>query len=149
MGAAGICSAAVWRPRRAAAALVDRLVGRPGGRGVSKKRRRPALHASRARRRASTPRPHTRPRQVIGYPTGGDNTSVTSGVVSRVEVTQYVHAASHLMAIQIDAASEDEGGGKGLISRFEACVHVCAFVCCVRVCACELVRLCPGLFRPR
>jgi hypothetical protein len=27
-----------------------------------------------------------------------------SGVVSRVEVTQYVHAASHLMAIQIDAA---------------------------------------------
>jgi S1-C subfamily serine protease len=41
---------------------------------------------------------------VIGYPTGGDNTSITSGVVSRVEVTLYVHAASHLMAIQIDAA---------------------------------------------
>jgi S1-C subfamily serine protease len=41
---------------------------------------------------------------VVGYPTGGDNTSITSGVVSRVEVTQYVHAASHLMAIQIDAA---------------------------------------------
>lgn len=41
---------------------------------------------------------------MIGYPTGGDNTSITSGVVSRVEVTLYVHAASHLMAIQIDAA---------------------------------------------
>lgn len=41
---------------------------------------------------------------VIGYPTGGDNTSITSGVVSRVEVTLYVHAASHLMAAQIDAA---------------------------------------------
>lgn len=41
---------------------------------------------------------------VLGYPTGGDNTSITSGVVSRIEVAQYVHAASHLMAIQIDAA---------------------------------------------
>lgn len=50
------------------------------------------------------PAPSRANAQVIGYPTGGDNTSVTSGVVSRVEVTQYVHAASHLMAIQIDAA---------------------------------------------
>jgi hypothetical protein len=46
---------------------------------------------------------------VVGYPTGGDNTSITSGVVSRVEVTQYVHAASHLMAIQIDAAINPGG----------------------------------------
>ncbi|KIY96346.1 Protease Do-like 10 [Monoraphidium neglectum] len=52
---------------------------------------------------------------VIGYPTGGDNTSVTSGVVSRVEVTQYVHAASHLMAIQIDAAiNPGNSGGPAL-----------------------------------
>ena len=46
------------------------------------------------------------------YPTGGDNTSVTSGVVSRVEVAQYVHAASHLMAIQIDAAINPGNSGK-------------------------------------
>lgn len=46
---------------------------------------------------------------VVGYPTGGDNTSITSGVVSRVEVTLYVHAASHLMAIQIDAAINPGG----------------------------------------
>ena len=48
--------------------------------------------------------PHVQGVVVVGYPTGGDNTSITSGVVSRVEVAQYVHAASHLMAIQIDAA---------------------------------------------
>jgi len=52
---------------------------------------------------------------VVGYPTGGDNTSVTSGVVSRVEVAQYVHAASHLMAIQIDAAiNPGNSGGPAL-----------------------------------
>jgi S1-C subfamily serine protease len=51
---------------------------------------------------------------VIGYPTGGDNTSITSGVVSRVEVTLYVHAASHLMAIQIDAAINPGVCGRGV-----------------------------------
>ncbi|MEW5297330.1 MAG: hypothetical protein WDW36_000546 [Sanguina aurantia] len=52
---------------------------------------------------------------VVGYPTGGDNTSVTSGVVSRVEVAQYVHAASYLMAIQIDAAiNPGNSGGPAL-----------------------------------
>lgn len=52
---------------------------------------------------------------VVGYPTGGDNTSVTSGVVSRVEVAQYAHAASHLMAIQIDAAiNPGNSGGPAL-----------------------------------
>lgn len=52
---------------------------------------------------------------VLGYPTGGDNTSVTAGVVSRVEVAQYVHSASHLMAIQIDAAiNPGNSGGPAL-----------------------------------
>ena len=48
-----------------------------------------------------------------GYPLfpGGDNISVTSGVVSRVELTQYVHGASHLMAIQIDAAINPGNSG--------------------------------------
>eukprot|EP00741_Cyanophora_paradoxa_P007220 tig00001094_g6985.t2 len=41
---------------------------------------------------------------VVGYPTGGDNISVTGGVVSRVEIQTYSHAASSLLAIQIDAA---------------------------------------------
>lgn len=48
---------------------------------------------------------------VIGFPQGGDNLSITGGVVSRVEPTQYVHAASSLLAIQIDAAIN--GGNSG------------------------------------
>ena len=47
---------------------------------------------------------------------GGDNISVTGGVVSRVEPTQYVHGASHLMAIQIDAAiNPGNSGGPALM----------------------------------
>lgn len=41
---------------------------------------------------------------VVGYPIGGDTMSVTSGVVSRIEVTSYVHGAAELLAVQIDAA---------------------------------------------
>jgi S1-C subfamily serine protease len=40
----------------------------------------------------------------VGYPIGGDTISVTSGVVSRIEVTSYVHGASELLGVQIDAA---------------------------------------------
>lgn len=43
------------------------------------------------------------PVTVVGYPIGGDTISVTSGVVSRIEVTDYDHG-SHLLGIQIDAA---------------------------------------------
>ncbi|KAK4770723.1 hypothetical protein SAY87_031255 [Trapa incisa] len=53
---------------------------------------------------------------VIGYPQGGDNISITKGVVSRVEPTQYVHGASQLMAIQIDAAiNPGNSGGPALM----------------------------------
>ena len=41
---------------------------------------------------------------VIGYPVGGDTISVTSGVVSRIEVTSYLHGATDLLSLQIDAA---------------------------------------------
>jgi hypothetical protein len=41
---------------------------------------------------------------VVGYPIGGDTISVTSGVVSRIEVTSYVHGSSELLGVQIDAA---------------------------------------------
>jgi len=30
---------------------------------------------------------------VVGYPMGGDNVSVTSGVVSRIEPQQYTHGS--------------------------------------------------------
>lgn len=55
---------------------------------------------------------------VVGYPQGGDNISVTRGVVSRVELTQYVHGASHLMAIQIDAAiNPGNSGGPAIMGE--------------------------------
>ena len=38
------------------------------------------------------------------FPIGGESISVTSGVVSRIEVTSYVHGAAELLGVQIDAA---------------------------------------------
>ncbi|MBA0804980.1 hypothetical protein Gohar_004530 [Gossypium harknessii] len=49
---------------------------------------------------------------------GGDNISVTKGVVSRVEPTQYVHGATQLMAIQIDAAiNPGNSGGPAIMGN--------------------------------
>lgn len=41
---------------------------------------------------------------VVGYPTGGDNISVTQGIVSRVGVGKYSHTDESLLSVQIDAA---------------------------------------------
>ncbi|CAN1162612.1 Protease Do-like 10, mitochondrial [Linum perenne] len=55
---------------------------------------------------------------VVGYPQGGDNISVTKGIVSRVEPTQYVHSATNLMAIQIDAAiNPGNSGGPAIMGE--------------------------------
>lgn len=48
---------------------------------------------------------------VLGYPLGGDNVSVTEGVVSRIEPTRYSHSNRHLLAIQIDAAINPGNSG--------------------------------------
>ncbi len=42
---------------------------------------------------------------VLGYPIGGDTLSVTAGVVSRIEVTEYVHGSTSLLTVQIDAGA--------------------------------------------
>jgi S1-C subfamily serine protease len=42
--------------------------------------------------------------EVLGYPQGGSGLSITSGVVSRVELQEYAQSGMHLLAIQIDAA---------------------------------------------
>jgi S1-C subfamily serine protease len=42
--------------------------------------------------------------QVIGYPVGGEEISVTEGVVSRIEVQRYSHSQRHLLAVTVDAA---------------------------------------------
>lgn len=52
---------------------------------------------------------------VVGFPTGGDNVSVTRGVVSRVDIQRYNHSGAHLLAIQIDAAiNAGNSGGPAL-----------------------------------
>ena len=38
---------------------------------------------------------------VVGFPTGGDNISVTRGVVSRVDKQRYSHSGGNLLAIQV------------------------------------------------
>lgn len=46
---------------------------------------------------------------------GGDNISITKGVVSRVEVTKYSHSQSKLMTTQIDAAINPGNSGGPVI----------------------------------
>jgi S1-C subfamily serine protease len=48
---------------------------------------------------------------VIGYPIGGDSISITCGVVSRIEMQEYVQASTELLAIQIDAAINPGNSG--------------------------------------
>eukprot|EP00899_Mesostigma_viride_P020103 jgi/Mesvir1/28094/Mv04681-RA.2 len=61
---------------------------------------------------------------VVGYPVGGDTISVTSGVVSRIEVMPYAHGSSELLGIQIDAAiNPGNSGGPAFNSKGE-CVGI-------------------------
>ena len=49
--------------------------------------------------------PHLRDEvAVIGYPVGGEEISITEGVVSRIEVQRYSHSQRHLLAVTVDAA---------------------------------------------
>lgn len=52
---------------------------------------------------------------VVGYPTGGDNISVTQGIVSRVGMGTYAHSGEDLLTVQIDAAiNSGNSGGPAL-----------------------------------
>jgi len=55
--------------------------------------------------------------EVLGYPTGGDAMSVTSGVVSRIEMQEYAQAGMHLLAIQIDAAINPGNSGGPVVNE--------------------------------
>jgi len=48
---------------------------------------------------------------VIGYPEGGGKISITEGVVSRVEVTNYAQSSRQLLTVQIDAAINPGNSG--------------------------------------
>ena len=54
---------------------------------------------------------------VYGFPIGGDELSITEGVVSRVEHTYYSHSGSQLLACQIDAAINPGNSGGPVIKN--------------------------------
>ena len=65
-------------------------------------RRLPRRHRA---RRASATMPKLRDEvAVVGYPVGGEEISITEGVVSRIEVQRYSHSQRHLLAVTVDAA---------------------------------------------
>lgn len=54
--------------------------------------------------------------EVSGFPIGGDELSVTQGVVSRVEMGSYSHSGRELLTVQIDAAINPGNSGGPVIS---------------------------------
>jgi S1-C subfamily serine protease len=53
--------------------------------------------------------------EVYGFPIGGESISVTSGVVSRIEMATYAHSLESLLLVQIDAAvNEGNSGGPAI-----------------------------------
>ena len=38
---------------------------------------------------------------VVGYPIGGETISVSSGVVSRIEILPYTHSSTELLGVQV------------------------------------------------
>lgn len=49
--------------------------------------------------------------EVVGFPTGGEQVSVTYGVVSRIEANFYSHSWRHLLCVTIDAAINPGNSG--------------------------------------
>lgn len=54
---------------------------------------------------------------VYGFPTGGDEMSITEGVVSRIEQRNYAHSNANLLACQIDAAINPGNSGGPVIKK--------------------------------
>ncbi len=48
---------------------------------------------------------------VVGYPVGGEEISITEGVVSRIEVQRYSHSERQLLAVTVDAAINSGNSG--------------------------------------
>ncbi|KAG0466716.1 hypothetical protein HPP92_018296 [Vanilla planifolia] len=69
---------------------------------------------------------------VVGYPIGGDTISVTSGVVSRMEILSYVHGSTELFRLtghvnllrQIDAAINSGNSGGPAFNDKGKCVGI-------------------------
>lgn len=62
---------------------------------------------------------------VLGYPTGGDSLSVTTGVLSRIEMQEYTQANTNLLAMQVDAAiNPGNSGGPVVNDDYEVIVRI-------------------------
>jgi S1-C subfamily serine protease len=62
---------------------------------------------------------------VVGFPVGGDNLAITQGVVSRIDMQEYVHGCCELLAVQIDAAiNPGNSGGPAFGGDANECVGV-------------------------
>jgi S1-C subfamily serine protease len=61
---------------------------------------------------------------VVGFPIGGDSISITSGVISRIEVTSYVHGSSELLGIQTSAAINSGNSGGPAFNAAGECVGI-------------------------
>ncbi len=55
--------------------------------------------------------------QVVGYPIGGEEVSITQGVVSRIEVQRYEHSQRYLLAVTVDAAINEGNSGGPVFAR--------------------------------
>jgi S1-C subfamily serine protease len=53
---------------------------------------------------------------VYGFPVGGNTLSITSGIVSRVEVDTYTHSYRDLLSVQIDAAINSGNSGGPVVT---------------------------------
>lgn len=61
--------------------------------------------------------------QVVGFPTGGEELSITEGVVSRLEVQHYSHSKRNLLALTVDAAI-NAGNSGGPVFRGDKVVGI-------------------------
>lgn len=61
---------------------------------------------------------------VFGYPIGGENASITQGVVSRIDLQPYRHGLGSLLAIQIDAAINPGNSGGPALDARQQCVGI-------------------------
>ncbi|MCA9527779.1 MAG: trypsin-like peptidase domain-containing protein [Myxococcales bacterium] len=68
--------------------------------------------------------PHLRDKvSVVGYPIGGEEISITEGVVSRIEVQRYSHSQRVLLAATVDAAI-NPGNSGGPVFRDDKVVGI-------------------------
>lgn len=54
---------------------------------------------------------------VYGFPTGGDELSITEGVISRIEKMKYIQSSTNLLACQIDGTLKHGNSGGPVIAK--------------------------------